>query len=520
MSAFKIELCFGADINVGYFDVYEILNILGLREKVVSNKRVQNLIRMHGEKERIVAVAIRQVLFDFLASALDRPFLSYDPYFSDDKLLNTKQERLYDAQERFLMLCLSVASGRSVKSLKKLNPGFTTRDLRYKSQQGQSLFRYFREQLNRSTREYILSYKARMESPSGNTSALTAKQNDRSDSTAKLAAAKQMRNDTMPNPIEKVPSSLKLTATSFAEESVTALKLFQYGRTLLSDQVEILKSGKSLDVSELMKFCHRLIESHTRNGFSLMAIRTIRDASTYLSLHAIGVSVLGIHFAKALNLSSAHVERIALGALLFDLGRFRLPASMMSKSTKMTDGEFDLFKKHIQFGEQVLRKCANVPNEVYQMLVDHHEKVDGSGYPAGKKDQDISVYGKIAAIIDAYDAMTSEQMHKKSIVPIQACRQMRRESGSAFDASLLSVFLTSIGPIPVGSCVLLSNGRIGFVLTLDKALMPSLVRQVYSMTNKAFVESSDIELGKLSDLVIKKEIDPQEFGLLFSDHLI
>ncbi|WP_410506492.1 HD-GYP domain-containing protein [Marinomonas sp. GJ51-6] len=182
-----------------------------------------------------------------------------------------------------------------------------------------------------------------------------------------------------------------------------------------------------------------------------------------------------------------------------------------------------MFRKHIQFGEQILQKCEGIPKAVYQMLYDHHEKVDGSGYPEGKQDKEISVYGKVAAIIDAYDAMTSDQAHKSSMGPIEAWRKMREESGLAFDKELLSVFLKHIGNVPVGSCVALSNGRVGFVLTLNKVFQPSLVRQVYSLTNKSFIEPTDIELNKFANLraevVIEKEVDPKSLKLQFIDHI-
>ncbi|PJE53508.1 HD-GYP domain-containing protein [Marinomonas sp. BSi20584] len=515
MSVFKMESCFGADINVGYFDIHEILDILEIKDKVVGSKRVQSLIKLHGRKDRIVGIAMRQLAFDLLRPTLDSEFLPYDPYFSDGKLLNSRRERLYDAQERFLILCMSIASGRSVRSLKKLNPDLNTKELRSKHGRGQSLFRYFRQELNEQTREYILSYKARM---------------DKSGDLNKEAAidssnpAVEVEQQTLKSAVlRKTPVESKFIPTSFDDETATALKIFQDGYSLLSTQVERFKRGDQLEILELMKFCRRLIESHTRNNFSLMAIRHIKDASIYLEQHAMGMAVLGIHFAKAMKLSSAYVEVITLGALLFDLGRFRLPIAMVTKTTKMTDSEFDLFRKHIQFGEQILQKCDGVPKAVYQMLSDHHEKIDGSGYPAGKQDQEISVYGKIAAIIDAYDAMTSEQPHKPSIGPIKACQQMRKESGLAFDKQLLAVFLKSIGSIPVGSCVSLSNGRIGFVLTLNKSFQPSLIRQVYSATNKAFVEASDIELNKSANLRtevrIEKEVDPQVFGLQFINHI-
>ncbi|NVK74375.1 phosphohydrolase [Marinomonas sp. CT5] len=511
MSAFKLESCFGADINVGYFDMVEILDILGIKKEVVGCKRVQSIIKTHGRKNRLVSIAMRQVAFDVLRPTLDSSFLPYDPFFSDDKLLNTKRERLYDAEERLLLLCMSIASGRSVKSLKKLNPDFTTKELRNKHTKNQSLFRYFRQELNDQTREYILSHKKRSNENNEGEAKSTAAYIDTSFQAKKAEAA------------QKKVLEMKCIPTSFDDETVTAFKLFKDGHALLASQVELFKRGEQLDMPDLMKFCRRLIESHTRNNFALMAIRHIKDASIYLEQHAIGMAVLGIHFAKAMKLSDAYIEVIALGALLFDLGRFRLPMVMMTKTTKMTDAEFDLFRKHIKFGEQILQQCENVPKAVYQMLFDHHEKVDGSGYPEGKLDQEISVYGKIAAIIDAYDAMTSEQSHKPSMGPIKAYRQMQKESGLAFDKQLLTVFLKSIGSIPVGSCVSLSNGRVGFVLTLNKSFKPSLVRQVYSMTNKAFMAASDIELNKSANLrtevVIEKEVDPQTLGLQFINHI-
>ncbi|WOD08200.1 hypothetical protein [Marinomonas sp. GJ51-6] len=103
---------------------------------------------------------------------------------------------------------------------------------------------------------------------------------------------------------------------------MTASKLFEDGCLLLSAQIQLFKRGEQLEVSEMVKFCHRLIESHTRNNFSLMAVRHAKDVSSYLEQHAMGMAVLGIHFAKALKLSDAYVEAICLGALLFDLEPF------------------------------------------------------------------------------------------------------------------------------------------------------------------------------------------------------
>ncbi|MCV2401499.1 HD domain-containing protein [Marinomonas sp. C2222] len=520
---FNVESCFGADIFVGYFNVDEILDIMGIKKEVMKSKRVKNLISMHGRDDRIVPIAKRQVAFDVLSSYLDSSFMPFDSYYvNDDKLLTSRSDRLYDAEERFLILCMSLVYGKSVKGLKVLYPDLSTKELRSKKSKGKSLFRYFREELNDQTRDYIQTYKERLKNaddkPAGREpvkeEAAPPAENVKEEVAETVVAAKP----------KKPVVETKLIPTSFEVETPAALKLFKNGHILISAQIDRMKRGEPIELAELKVFCQRLIESHTRNNFSLLAIRHIKDASSYLEQHAMGMAVLGIHFAKALKLSKSYIEVIALGALLFDLGRFRLPMAMVMKTEKMTDSEFDLFRKHIQFGEQILQKVEGVPKAVFQMLYDHHEKVDGSGYPEGKQGKEISVYGKIAAIIDAYDAITSEQAHKPSIGPIRACQRMRKESGLAFDKELIGVFLKNIGVIPVGSCVLLSNGRVGFVLTLNKSFRPSLVRQVYSMTNKSFIEPSDIELNKSAgvnaDVTVTKEVSPQSLKLQFLDHIL
>lgn len=164
MSTFKVETCLGAEINVGYFDIEEILNTLGIKDIVHKNKRVKGLVKKHGSKERIVGVAMRQIALDALQPALDGSFMPYDSYFNENSIPATSRDRRYDAEERFLLMCCALSYGKSIRSLKKLyKDNLTTKDWRDKAQKGQSLFQYFRRLLDDNTREYILSYRARVE---------------------------------------------------------------------------------------------------------------------------------------------------------------------------------------------------------------------------------------------------------------------------------------------------------------------------------------------------------------------
>ncbi|MGO3345041.1 MAG: HD-GYP domain-containing protein [Marinomonas sp.] len=511
MSSFQIESCFGIEIGAGYFDIDEILDTLKIKNAVINHRRAKKIMSEYGRKERIVSVVLRQLALDEVRPVLESKMLPFDPYFNDGQLLTSRHDRLYDAQERFLLLCFSIAVGKSIRSLKKLNQDFTTKDWREKSIKGPLLYRYFRQELNDNTRDYILSYKERLGQAEARVKTEVKLPQKNSEQEIKKVSLLE----------EKKPLSIKVEPSSFNDEVLVAVKLFEEGHLLLLEQVERFRQGDPLDMESLTAFCTLLIGSYTRNPYALMAIRYIKNSSAYIAQHAMGMAVLAVHFSKAMKLPDSYVQAIALGALVFDLGRFRLPLPLINKSTKMTAGEFDLFRKHIQLGEQIIRRSGNVSKVIYHMLLDHHERVDGAGYPNGKQGAEISVYGRIAAIIDAYDALTSEQIHKASIGPIEARRRLFSEAGLAFDKNLLSVFLKSVGRVPVGACVALSNGRVGFVLTQSRDCKPALIRQVYSLNNKAFIPSTDIDVSKEGMTVrVEKEVDAQTLGLQFINHLV
>lgn len=520
MSAFNIESCFGADINVGYFDIEEILDIFAIKSEVLKSTRLKNLIKQHGRKDRIVTIVMRQVALDYLKSDLEGKFLPYDVHFNDDLLLSSKRERLYDAQERFLLLCYSIANGKPVRSLKKLHKGLSTKEWREKHQRNVSLYKYFRQELNDHTREYILNYKARAsgEAPTEKKSppkVVPSKEAEVSPATSSLPQVGA--------PSRKPLEAEKSRKTSLADELVSAQKLFAEGSVLLTEQVAKFKRGEAVNLPALKEYAGQLIASYQRNRHALLLMRQANNIDDYLQRHILGMATLAVPFALGLRLDDSRVENVVLGCLLLDLGRFRLPPGVVGKADALNSSELALFRNHIRFGEQVLKKSQDLPSSAYQMLMDHHERVDGSGYPQGKSAQQITNYGKMAAIIDAFDSITSKQAHRNASGLIAARKRMLEDSGSAFDSNFLAVFLNSIGSCPVGTCVELSNGRIGFVLTLDKNLQPALVRQVYSIRNKSFIPSVDLELSKAvnqgAEIIIVREADPQKFGLKLANCL-
>jgi len=158
MVAFKVDVCFGVDISFDYFDVDLLLDALQIGVEIRRSKRVLNLIQEHGKHHRVILIAKRQMALDLVKEALDKGVLPYISNFEHRDVLSSDKDRLYDSEERFLQICLSLSVGKSIKGLKKLNSNNTC-DLRMLSNSGRSLFRYFRSVLNDHTRDYILAFK-------------------------------------------------------------------------------------------------------------------------------------------------------------------------------------------------------------------------------------------------------------------------------------------------------------------------------------------------------------------------
>ncbi len=521
MKKFDVERCFGVDISFSYFDIDKIIEVLQLESEISHSSKVKSVARQQGAKHRIVAIVKRQMVLDCVKPALTSDLLPYDPYFYDKNIIANTKDRLYDAQERLLEICLSIAMGKSVKSLRKLEGKYDSRDVRTRYEKGKSAFKYFRDILNDYTRDYILAFKEGRINEDGD----EKKPENPESEGGKLDAA--------PTPTGTAGVSLSLRqrslmaraakkakAVGVSDEIKDALPLYEDAMAIVLSQEVLFKQGKPFEESVLHDLVDRLIASYNRNSSALLCVRFVRSPDAYLVQHLVGCCVLAIHFSKTLNMSDAYIKAIAIGGLLFDFGRFKLPAPMVNKAGKLSESEFEMFKKHIDFSMRAIKASDWLVKIVYQMVDDHHEKIDGSGYPGGKVGEEISVYGKMAAIIDAYDAMTSSQSHKNPMSPAQACKKILDESGLAFDQDLVKRFVQCVGRIPIGTCVELSNGRIGFVITLNSGLMPKVIRQVYLAKQKSGITPQDIDLGSTAgDVKIKKIIDAQVINIKMEDYL-
>ena len=232
-----------------------------------------------------------------------------------------------------------------------------------------------------------------------------------------------------------------------------------------------------LDGAQLKESVGKLTDSVVRNPDALLLVTRLREKSEQAHTRALQVSVYMLVFARFLQLTREQMELLGLLGLLQDVGKTRLPATLLEKKAPLTDEEAELAKRHVEYSAQILRETPAVPAELPDLALLHHERQDGTGYPRGLKGSQSGLYGSIAAIADTFDALTAPRAYAEPLSPSNALSYLYRERGKGFHADLVEQFIQCVGAFPVGSVVELNSGETGIVITqnLVRRLKPRVM---------------------------------------------
>jgi HD-GYP domain-containing protein (c-di-GMP phosphodiesterase class II) len=221
-----------------------------------------------------------------------------------------------------------------------------------------------------------------------------------------------------------------------------------------------------------------------------------------------------VALAKQLELDEAQTRVCGMAGLLHDLGKVAMPPEVLNKPGKLTEAEFDIIKTHPTEGYKMLKASPGVDAVSLDVVLHHHEKMDGSGYPEQLKGDAISLYAKMGAVCDVYDAITSNRPYKSGWDPAESLRKMAEWAKGHFDPKVFQAFVKSMGIYPVGSLVRLTSGRIGVVTEQSPlSLTMPLVKVFYSTKSNMRLVPFVVDLSrpKVVEKITQRE-DPAKWN--------
>ena len=219
-----------------------------------------------------------------------------------------------------------------------------------------------------------------------------------------------------------------------------------------------------VDVERILLVVIPLIKSILRNpdAMAWTVFSQKRSGRTYS--RPVASAVLSVLFGRHLGFDRKGLEHLAIGGFLLDIGNMALPEELISEEGAISDYHYEQIPRHVEAGVDILRRSPGIDPAVFEMVMYHHERYDGSGYPYEIKGSNIPPFGRIAGIVDCYDAMTTKNNYSPALAPYDAARELNEMRDARFSAEVVEQFLHTIGMFPTGSIVALSDGSIGLVL--------------------------------------------------------
>ncbi len=278
-----------------------------------------------------------------------------------------------------------------------------------------------------------------------------------------------------------VPDNIKLTPfhniSQIDAELAPANSAYTRTAEVLENLFKDLASNNVLDLQEVESVVSDMVESMVRNPDALMLISRLLHEDKTVYGHGINVAIYLVALGRHLSLPKDMLERLGTLGLLLDIGKTRLSHELLHKEGRLTSEEFETIKDHVPICLGILKNLPNVHPEVLEGVAQHHERENGSGYPAGLSKGNISLFGRMAAIADSFSAMTNPRPYAKVVPAYEALQVMTNFGRDLYHPPIVEQFIRAIGIFPVGSMVELTTGEVGIVLSHSKVrrLKPRLL---------------------------------------------
>jgi HD-GYP domain-containing protein (c-di-GMP phosphodiesterase class II) len=289
---------------------------------------------------------------------------------------------------------------------------------------------------------------------------------------------------------------------------------------LLQDIETVLREDGELDVKVVKTSVDVMVDSIERNPDAFIWLTRIKKFDSHIYKDSLSASVWATTLGRELGLERDKLNDLAMGVMLMDIGKTALPGKLLSKAGRLSDDEWALMKSHVEHGMRIVSKDGEVSPDVIEIIRTHHERLDGSGYPAALSGNKIPLLGQIAGLIDFYTAVTSTRPYARAVSPSTATYMLYQQQGRLFSELLVQKFIYALSTYPTGSLVELSSGEIAVVISQNPGLRlkPNVVLLLdpdkrtygsYPIVNLADHTNSHIGLP----LTIKSTLADGEYGL-------
>jgi putative nucleotidyltransferase with HDIG domain len=257
--------------------------------------------------------------------------------------------------------------------------------------------------------------------------------------------------------------------TLLEEEMGYAKEAQTRGRQLIYTIMDDVRLGRSIATGEAKKVVAQLVESVVRNPDALVWLTQLKNQDEYTALHSIRVCILALTFGRHLELPPEHLNLLGIGALLHDIGKLKVPNDILNKPARLTTEEYTIMKTHVPLGVALLESTSGIPAAAIEVAGRHHERYSGQGYISGYSGDNIGLFGMMGAIVDCYDAITSDRSYQAGISAYDALALLYKGRNTDFHTGLVEQFIQCMGIYPIGSIVELSSGSIGVVVSINRA---------------------------------------------------
>ena len=288
-----------------------------------------------------------------------------------------------------------------------------------------------------------------------------------------------------------------VTRVSLGMELARATQLRKQASGLVRTVMADVRLGNAVDIDRVEPMVEDITESILRNPGALVGLLRIKTKDDYTFLHSISVCALMVAFCRSRGLDAATTHQAGLGGLLHDTGKALVPDAILNKPGPLSPEEFALVQRHPRDGHAILLQTPEVGPIPLDITLHHHERRDGSGYPDGLAGDAIGELAQMAAIVDVYDALTSERSYHKAIPAADALRKIYEWSKFHFNPVFAQDFMRCVGIYPVGTMVKLESGRLAVVIEAHESnLLAPKVNVFFSTRSNAYIKPETVDLSR------------------------